>query len=649
METKTCNILAPVCSLETLVPLLEAGADEVYFGIMPETWIKNYGTGDLLTRRQNQQAHFSSPDAMTEIANTVRKYGCKATLTLNARYSCKQLPLVYELIEQWENAGGHSLMVADMEILHRLNKQQSRLERHLSIMAGVFNSRSAAFFKRMNVSRIVLPRELSLEEFAGLSGDSEDKIDFEVIAMFQKCEFIDAFCNFYHAVNHRPYMIDNKGVTDVAGLPVITTGDRAFEGHGCRLPFRCKGVRIKHLENNDVRMPFCAACTLNFFVSHGIRHFKIAGRGYPNEMIVRAITFLRQTIESQSQHPDEIRSRYRQLFGHDCESKKCYYVSSQPSHPLPVRPVTVKHDCEPEKQNHAIPPDISQYHGRPVESACFLTVDQLTDKKILENTSFNRIYFGHETCERLLPAWNDITALLDIAQKQNIKLTFVSPFLTNVGMKRVMSLLEQIAATGNAIEVVTSDWGLLSRLMHACMGTPVVSRFLVGQQLDFRTKSMNNHYDPRILNIDGKYYRQEPLPPSAQMREHFSQCTLLKPETLDFLARHGVSRLELSNVYQTIKLPETDSFRYSLYVPFAPVTVFRNCPEQHDFNHIHATCSRNECCAGRHLWQTTSSSDSIVRRDNALYYRNNDLSKQLKENPLIDRVVFNDYIILNLF
>lgn len=392
-------------------------------------------------------------------------------------------------------------------------------------------------------------------------------------------------------------------------------------------------------------MPFCAACMTDFFISHGIRHFKIAGRGYPNDMIIRAITFLRRTVESKPYSPVKIRSDYRQLFGIDCGSEKCYYFSSKPLRENPLRRVTVKRGHEQGQQNQAIVPAGDHFSGnRTVESACFLTVDQLTGKEMLENIpskNFSRIYFGHETCERLLPEWNDITALLDSVRKQNLRLTFVSPFLTGAGMKRVTLLLERIAVAGYEIEVVTSDWGLLSWLMHSRAGTPAVSRFLVGQMLDFRMKYISNRYEHRVLNIDGKYYRLEHAPPSEQMFEHLSQCTLLKPETLDFLERHGIRRLELSNVYQTIRLPEKENFHYSLYVPFVPVTVFRNCPEHHDFNGIQPVCPRDGCCAGNRVWQT-SLSDSLLCRDNALYYRNNSFSEQLKNNPLIDRIVVSD-------
>jgi len=136
-ENNAPKIIAPVCSIESIAPLFEAGADEIYFGVMPEEWTKNYGMGDLLTRRQSKYAHFSSITSMDEIVQTANQYKRKATLVLNSRYSNAQLPFVYQQIENWEKAGGHSLMVADMELLQWLDKHKSHLERHLSIMAGV--------------------------------------------------------------------------------------------------------------------------------------------------------------------------------------------------------------------------------------------------------------------------------------------------------------------------------------------------------------------------------------------------------------------------------------------------------------------------------------------------------------------------------
>ena len=292
------HILAPVCLMNEIEPVLEAGASEVYFGIMTKEWIEQYGNADFASRRQSESAHFSTYEEFSEIVYRANKHHGMATLALNSRYSKQQLPLVFEILEQWETCGGHSVMVSDIEILIWLNEHHSKLKKQLSVMAGVFNSQSVSFFNQLNVSRIVLPREMSISEMNQLIKKAENKIEYEAIIMFQKCQFIDSFCNFYHPCN---------------------------EKHGCQMEFSCKNLKIKHVTNDDMDTPFCAACSLDKLLNAGIHHFKIAGRGYPVELIINSIQFICKILENEIKLPTDIKQNYKSIFGSDCCLKNCYY------------------------------------------------------------------------------------------------------------------------------------------------------------------------------------------------------------------------------------------------------------------------------------------------------------------------------------
>ena len=318
------RIVAPVCSVEEIDPVIEAGADEIYFGIMPPKWVGQYGNADLITRRQSELAHFASYDDLSEIVRKVNSRHCLATLVLNARYSTHQLPYIYEILEQWEARGGHAVMVADIELLLWLNDNHSKLKKQLSVMAGVFNSHSIGFFEQLDVARIVLPREMTVSEMKFLLKNASKSTEYETIIMFQKCRFIDSFCNFYHAFNYRPYIVhDYAG--ECAGLPIIENFHPGYEGHGCQMDFLCSGKKVKHADNNDFTTPFCAACSLEKLSQAGIRHFKIAGRGYPVELIVNSIRFVRQVVETETKQQAQIKRQYASAFGRDCSSKNCYY------------------------------------------------------------------------------------------------------------------------------------------------------------------------------------------------------------------------------------------------------------------------------------------------------------------------------------
>ncbi|MDR0749670.1 MAG: hypothetical protein LBF62_08875 [Tannerellaceae bacterium] len=238
----------------------------------------------------------------------------------------------------------------------------------------------------------------------------------------------------------------------------------------------------------------------------------------------------------------------------------------------------------------------------------------------IEIPSCKRIYFGHETCEKLLPEFNEIEQLLELSGKRNLELTFVTPFLTDKGIEKVMRFLEELKTVVRDFEIVVSDWGLLRLISSDKIGIPVVSRFLTGQQTDFRLK------------------RFEKIPP-VEMAEHLASCTLLKKQSLAFLDRYNIERFELSNTLQTVQTDGCEKYRYSLHVPFVPLSIFRTCPENFDFNHIRENCNSRTCKRNRVEWSNPASGYKIYCIDNALYYANPDYETTLHSHTYIDRLV----------
>lgn len=321
------NIVAPICSVNEVEEVVKAGANEIYFGIMPYEWIEKYGDSDFISRRQSEISHISKIEDLQKIAEIAYKLNCQATLVLNSKYTEKQIPCVLDLISKWEFCSGHSVMVSDLNILFWLKEQNSRLKRHLSVLSGVFNSYSVEFYRNLGVSRIVLPRELTLSEMEHIIRHSEKNMEFEIIAMFQKCEFIDSFCNFYHAFNFQPFILnDSDDLLKDEKLPIISCFDINYKGHGCQLKIlNNNNKEINHLKKNEFETPFCAACQLKRLQKAGIFNFKIAGRGYPIDLIVKAIKFLRYSFENSNLQFYEIKRNYISTFGKSCNNEFCYY------------------------------------------------------------------------------------------------------------------------------------------------------------------------------------------------------------------------------------------------------------------------------------------------------------------------------------
>jgi U32 family peptidase len=332
MNLDDLKIVAPACSLEEARQVLAAGADELYCGAMFGQWVDVFGESDVLSRRQRRPAHVSNPQELAAIAALAHEMHRPAALTLNVRYSQPQTRAIAEIAAQWEAMGGTSLLVSDLGLLLRLRARRSRLRVHLSLLAGTFNSRSAAFFSDLGASRTVLPRHVAIPEIAALIRNGPP-VEYEALVLHQKCPFIDGFCGFYHGVGfpeQTPAEFTYEHVGDDE-QPVVWSHDPDYEGHGCQLDWQTANGPVRLPDGHNWAAPSCAVCQLADLHQAGVRFLKIAGRGYPTAVLVKAVTFLRQAInlghtgESAADVRASIRALYADMFGAACDAGACYY------------------------------------------------------------------------------------------------------------------------------------------------------------------------------------------------------------------------------------------------------------------------------------------------------------------------------------
>jgi U32 family peptidase len=325
------QIVAPVNRVDEIIPLVDAGANEIYCGVLPQSWSAEYGEWDSLTRRQGEVANLTNLDQLAEIARRANELGILASLTLNVRYTEDQLPEVLAIASTWEDAGGASVIVSDPGVLLALQHKSSRLFRHISILANVVNSRAIEFFLRLGATRIILPRELSVPEMAVMISRFRS-VDYEAMALNDKCRFADGLCGFYHG---RIYPADGASVfsyerTGQNARPSACAVDLCYTGHGCQILFNDEyGNPVHQPHQDDIHQPSCAACRLAELQHAGVRYLKIGGRGLPTEVKLRAVAFIRDAAILAGREPqaDDMRTLYRTTFGSSCTKTSCYYAT----------------------------------------------------------------------------------------------------------------------------------------------------------------------------------------------------------------------------------------------------------------------------------------------------------------------------------
>jgi U32 family peptidase len=332
MRTATLKIVAPVNRPEEVEPLLAAGADELYVGYLPPAWCDEYGDWDSLTRRQGTVANLAT---LTDFQALAAAAGRVTSLTLNQRYTEEQYPQVLEIADAWQSAGGHALIVSDPALLLQLKKRQYRPARHLSLLASCMNSATAAFFAELGVSRIVLPRRLTVDEIEAVSRGAPS-MEYEALALYDDCELIDGLCGFYHGTAFPPDQRHTFAYSRTASdQPArVSSFDLCYAGHGCEIPFRTDSEReVEHRPRDNLSQPACAACAVLPLSAARVGFLKIAGRGLPLAYRLRAVRFLRQALEISrlGETPtarvpwQAMRELYCQTFGSPCHGRPCYF------------------------------------------------------------------------------------------------------------------------------------------------------------------------------------------------------------------------------------------------------------------------------------------------------------------------------------
>ncbi|MDP2974071.1 MAG: hypothetical protein Q8N60_03400 [Candidatus Diapherotrites archaeon] len=239
--------------------------------------------------------------------------------------------------------------------------------------------------------------------------------------------------------------------------------------------------------------------------------------------------------------------------------------------------------------------------------------------------SFNRIYFGAEFCERLLPNKNDFLVVKKFCEKQGVGFSFVTPFLTDSGMKSVLPLVKILSAGD---ELVVNDYGLL----HAAKESRAM---LVAGRL------LNRQYrDPRILSFKAKVPKE--------FYAHLMQSHAANSHFQKFLQQNGVARVELDNLLQGIGTDlSKSSLRCSLHFPFCFVSATRlclaaNCDKISFHGKIGVFLCNKECRLYQFKLGNSFFPTALYLFGNAVFFQNNELPKE-KELLLkgIDRLVIN--------
>lgn len=247
------------------------------------------------------------------------------------------------------------------------------------------------------------------------------------------------------------------------------------------------------------------------------------------------------------------------------------------------------------------------------------------------SADFSRIYFGNEFCERLLPTVDDLKEMLEYAFKKGMKFTFVTPYVTNRGLKILNSLFTFLAQENSGCEVVFNDYGVLRVLLNNFDGLkPVMGRLLNKMKRG-----------PRLMNLI------DALPETTV--KYFRSSSLDTQAFRNFLAKNKINRVELDNLLQGIELNLSRfEISASLYVPYAYVTTTRaclavNCDVHGQEDMVGIFPCKKECQRYTFYLKSRIMPTLLIRKGNTIFFKNDRMPENL-EKIGVDRIVYEPYI-----
>ena len=179
-EYLSLEVLAPAGDMERFNAAILFGADAVYLGA------KSMGM-------RSSPSNFTF-EQLGEACSKAHSLGKKVYLTCNTLPSNSEIDSFEGFIKQVYECGTDAAIVTDIGVFSLIKKYVPDLEIHVSTQAGIVNYASANAFYNMGAKRVVLARELSIDDIAEIRAKTPKELDIECFVHGAMCMSFSGRC-----------------------------------------------------------------------------------------------------------------------------------------------------------------------------------------------------------------------------------------------------------------------------------------------------------------------------------------------------------------------------------------------------------------------------------------------------------------------
>lgn len=273
------ELLSPAGDFECLKAAVQNGANCIYFG------------ANLFSARA--YANNFDDDELAKAIEYCKIRGVKTNLTLNILIKDNELESAFNVAKKAYESGIDAIIVQDLGLAKMLIKNFPDLPIHASTQMSVHNLQGVLELQELGFSRVVLSRELSIEEIEYICENSNIEIE---------CFIHGALCISYSGQCLFSSMIGGR------------SGNRGKCAQSCRLPYELIENEKTTLDKGYLLSPrdLCSLDYLPRLINCGVKSLKVEGRMKSPEYVATVTRIYRKYINlAKSNKPYKINEQDR--------------------------------------------------------------------------------------------------------------------------------------------------------------------------------------------------------------------------------------------------------------------------------------------------------------------------------------------------
>ncbi len=174
------ELLAPAGDMERLHMALAYGADAVYLA------------GTMFGMRSF--AGNFSPEELKTAVELCHSRGVRVHVTCNTMPRNEEISRLPEWLEYLDSLGVDAVILADVGVFALAGKYAPHVERHISTQASIVNYQTARSWYDLGAKRVILARELSLDEVREIRQKTPPELEIEVFGHGAMCVSYSGRC-----------------------------------------------------------------------------------------------------------------------------------------------------------------------------------------------------------------------------------------------------------------------------------------------------------------------------------------------------------------------------------------------------------------------------------------------------------------------